>query len=940
MRLLLFCISFFLVLFAISQTALKNNRGYYTKYAFADNLFHQSENISLVKNGDEVLEIKLNKQALSIFQNIIPDVKKAGDDSLAFFCQFKIGLLLHYFDSLDFAKTAYQNAIALKAKNENIADSFLFQPLLFIGSIYYSQNKFDSAYFFYKEAEKVSEQYPNPLQEEGRLYNRFGTMYYEIGNYKQAQNYFEKAIQLLPKKDPSYTDFLIKYKSNIATSLIKLEKYNEADSIYKSILPLNSNTNEILTSIGSIALLTDKPEKALEYFRKVHYDNYNNIILLNKIGKAFLQMNNIDSSEKYLQKALEENEKWNNLKKNKNHGNTLQYLGDKCIIEKKYEEAITNYQNAILQFYPDYNEVDINKNPEIFSGVFSYINLFNTLASKADAFEKLYQQDKKQTSLDAALNTYHSAFSLADYVEKTYDSDEARLFLNKIKYKVHDRPIHISLQLYELTKDKLYLEAAYNFDQQNKASTLSLNVQESAIKSQTNTNEDLFQKETSIKTNITRLSLKAAQINDSNQLVKIKTGIRDYEIELGKLQDKINELPGYKAKKFAKSIPSIAQVQKLLSNKTALVSYHLGENELVVLCITAKELSYTKQIIDSTFFKTIKSFKSSLNNYSGAQKYDGTKSANQLYNATIKPIVNKIDNVENLLIIPDDELNNLPFEALTDEKENFVLDKFKVQYQYSTALLRDDIKTNTTNKTTLAMAPFASTSSETFTKLAFTKKEIENLQGNILMDTAASKKNFLALAEKSAILHLATHTIVNDTIPEKSLIAFYPFMGLSSTENNLYLQEIYNLKLDGTKLVVLSSCETGTGQLAKGEGLMSLSRAFTYAGCPNILGSLWKADDKSTAWIMQRFYKYYNDGIDAATALQKAKLDYIQSPEIEKRFKSPNYWAHLVLTGVPDHEKSSFVWLWVVGVLLTLLFVIFIILKKKMGSKNTAQRDF
>jgi CHAT domain-containing protein/tetratricopeptide (TPR) repeat protein len=931
MRVILFFVSIFVLTLAFSQIILRKDSNYLQKYLIADKLFHQSDSLVVQNDDDEMLEEKINRQALSIYQKIIPEIEKAGDDSLGFFCHFKAGILYHYFDSLELANREYHLAITLKERVKSIADSFLFQPLLFIGSIYHSQNRFDSANIYYKHAEKISEKYVNPLTEEERLYNRIGTMFYEIGNYKQAKNYYEKALLLLSNTSKSYEDFLVKYKINIATSLLKLEKYDEADSIYNSIVHYNINTNEILLNLGSISLLKRNTIKALKYFKKVYYNNAQNVLLFNKIGNAFLQLGKLDSSDKYLMKALEENEKWNNTKKNKNHGNTFQFLADKFIIEKNYKEAVNNYQQAILQFYPDYSETDIFKNPETFSGVFSYINLFTTLTSKADAFEKLYEGDKKQTSLDAALSAYRSAFLLADYVEKTYYSDEARLFLNKIKYKVHDKPIHISLQLYELTKNKIYLEEAYNFDQQNKASVLSLNVQESAIKNQSKTHADLFERETSIKNNITRLSLKAWPINDSSQLQKIKIDIRDYEIELGKLQDKINELPGYKAKKFAKSIPTVAQVQKLLSKKTTLLSYHLAENEMVILCITPNEFSYTKQIIDSTFFSTVKSFKTSLNNYKGEEKYDGTATSIQLYNTIIKPILSEIKNAENLLIIPDDELNNVPFEALSDESGNFVLNKYKVQYQYSTALLRDDIKNNATNKITLAMAPFASKGNNEFSKLLYSKNEIKDLKGNILMNSRATKKNFLALAEKAGILHLATHTIVNDSIPEKSLIAFYPFTGLPATENNLYVQEIYNLKLDATKLVILSACETGTGQLAKGEGLMSLARAFTYAGCPNIIGSLWKADDKSTAWIMQRFYKYYNDDTNAANALQKAKLDYVNSPEIEKRFKSPNYWAHLVLTGVPENNTSSYVLPLVLGVITIFIIAFVYFLKLKNG---------
>ena len=171
--------------------------------------------------------------------------------------------------------------------------------------------------------------------------------------------------------------------------------------------------------------------------------------------------------------------------------------------------------------------------------------------------------------------------------------------------------------------------------------------------------------------------------------------------------------------------------------------------------------------------------------------------------------------------------------------------------------------------------------------------------------------------------------IVNDTMPEASLIAFYPVNGLPSNENNLYLQEIYDLRLDSAQLVILSACETGTGQLTKGEGLMSLSRAFTYAGCSNIIASLWKADDRSTSWIIQRFYHHLQNGYDAAEALQMAKLDYLQSSDIEKRFKSPNYWAHLVLTGIPEPKKRSTQWIWIAGLLVFLLSAFFFYFNKK-----------
>ena len=912
---------------AFSQVTSNSKKSYTEEYAIANKYFLEAEKLSSKISYDEDLEAKLNSQALSIFKKIIPQVIKDRNDSLAFFCQYKAALLLNYLDSIPQAKKYYLNAIAIKENTTQIEDSFLFQPLIFTARILYGQNNYDSAHLYYKKAENIREKYNHTLQDEQRLYNGLGSMYFETGNYKLAKKYFEKALHLLSTSEPGFKDFFITYNVNVASSLVKLEKYNEADSIYTALLKLNTPTNEIYQSIGFVNLKMDNPQKALSYFKKINYQTKANILLYNQYGLAFMNLQKKDSAEKYYNLALIENEKWNANRKNTQHGITYQYIGDKCLEAKQYDKAITYYQRAILQFYPNYNDSNKFNSPTTFNGIFSYINLFNSLTSKANGLYELFKTNKKQSVLEASLKTYKSAFLLSTYVEKTYNSDEARMFLNNIKYTIHHKPIDISLQLYEQTKDISFLESAYNFDQLNKASVLSYNVQENMLKNKLNENNDLLIKETSLKNLITRQVLKAGQINDTFKLEKLNIEIRENEISLGKIQDKIKALPEYKNISAENTIPNFAQLQKYLDNKTAVISYHLSDLTLTTFCVNKNEISYTKQAIDSSFFNYIFAFRNTLINFDNDQ--NNKFYSKELFNATIKPLLkNNIANSKNLIIIPDDELNNIPFEALQEENDHFLVEKYAVSYQYSTAFLVKENDKDILNSNILALAPFTNKGNEAFTKLLYSKNEIENLQGNILLDSTATKKNFLAFAEKSNILHLATHTIVNDSIPEKSLIAFYPILNQTSFENNLYLQEIYNLKLDNTKLVVLSACETGTGKLTKGEGLMSLTRAFTYAGCPNIISSLWKADDKSTSWIMQRFYKYYKDGEDAATSLQNAKLDYINSPEIEKRFKTPNYWAHLVFTGVSEYNTNYIKMWWLMGIF-SMLTITFIYFKKR-----------
>ncbi|MBK9571069.1 MAG: hypothetical protein IPO53_14910 [Chitinophagaceae bacterium] len=90
-----------------------------------------------------------------------------------------------------------------------------------------------------------------------------------------------------------------------------------------------------------------------------------------------------------------------------------------------------------------------------------------------------------------------------------------------------------------------------------------------------------------LKRTITRLTLKSFQVTDSNQLLQINNGIRDQEIELGNLQKKLNDDPYWQQIISVEKIPTIHTLQKKLDNYTALLSYHLSENELLTFLVTS-----------------------------------------------------------------------------------------------------------------------------------------------------------------------------------------------------------------------------------------------------------------------------------------------------------------------------------------------------------------
>ena len=200
--------------------------------------------------------------------------------------------------------------------------------------------------------------------------------------------------------------------------------------------------------------------------------------------------------------------------------------------------------------------------------------------------------------------------------------------------------------------------------------------------------------------------------------------------------------------------------------------------------------------------------------------------------------------------------------------------------------------------------------------LPASEKEMRNISGDKFSGEEATKEKFMELAGKYSIIHLATHATANDNDPTKSFIEFYPRDSVY-TSSRLFTKEIAALDLDNVHLVILSACETGRGQLVKGEGLMSITRAFSSAGCRNTIASLWRADDVSTARISGYLHNYIKGGRTYAEALRQAKKDYLQSaPE---RFQTPAYWAHLRLIGSFEKGTGNNTLLILVGIVAALL---------------------
>jgi CHAT domain-containing protein/tetratricopeptide (TPR) repeat protein len=176
--------------------------------------------------------------------------------------------------------------------------------------------------------------------------------------------------------------------------------------------------------------------------------------------------------------------------------------------------------------------------------------------------------------------------------------------------------------------------------------------------------------------------------------------------------------------------------------------------------------------------------------------------------------------------------------------------------------------------------------------------------------------------QQFGVLHFATHAVTDETNPDRSGVLLAP--GATNQDGLLQIREIVDLALDG-RVVVLSACSSNTGALLRGEGVMSLARAFFQAGAHTVVASLWRLRDDEAAELFDRFYRHLGKGLSVAAALRSAQRDMIAAGAPAAA------WAGLVVLGdgelvpLPGGRKGITVpgWVWVAGGLLALALVAF-----------------
>jgi CHAT domain-containing protein len=833
-----------------------------------------------------------------------------------------VGIIAQSYDQQSQALGHYHNAIRT-VRRFRLTDSLLFKPYLYVGVAHYFLQSFDSSTYYYKKAEQVYLRNPT-VDQARRLYNSLGVLYFEAGNYQQSITYYQKAIQINQHQAIVDAEAQNSYMSNIASALQRMEQYDSAATVYKKLLVLKVNRNTILNQLGSTYLSKNDPAQALTYLLQLKQPNQQQAIAQETLlASVYAQQGQLGVALTHLNQAIVLNKKYivsnGASQKNKSIGQAYKRLGDVLTERKQYTNAIRYYQQAIIQLDNDFNESDISRNPGQFLEGFNSFSLFEALAAKAICSGKMLAQNSSEADMNTTANTYRSALALADHIEKVFDTEEARLFALKKIVPVQQQAVALLIRLYEQTRQETYLEEAFRRSEQSKAAVLYIGRRENENKANTGIPDSLLQRERNLMFTLSQLFMRIEKATTNAQLTKLQNDVRDTKLALSRLSDRLQDFPDYYHKKFGADTINIDFLRrKVLNRHTALLSFYQTDETIYTFALTQNNLHYYKTPSDVRFRQQLSTLINRLRMAVPGETYSADRQAQFVYNRLIKPVEADLAGLSSLILIPHNDLSQLSFEVLEDSEQRYLLERFDITYQYSASFLRPEPKLSLQPKEVLAVAPFSKAGlGGSLGILPASEKEVGELKGAKLTNGEATKTRFLTMAKQASVIHLATHAIANNNLPTQSYIAF---AAEPHTENKLYAHELQYGVLNQVKLIFLSACETASGQLIRGEGVMSLSRSLSYAGCPNLVTSLWKAEDKATAYISQQFYSHLNEGNSIARSLQLAKLDLLHNREFAQ-FHAPPYWSHLLFIGSPAEQQPA-LWPWLLAGLVLVLAVV------------------
>ncbi len=823
----------------------------------------------------------------------------------------------------------------------------------------------------------------------GILYNNLGNTHRLRKDHGEALHYFQQSLEIkLAAQGPKHRDVGITY-NNIGQCYALMEDwetaldyYDKAIGIYEEALGpmspdlavLHFNKALVLEELGEEKAAMRGYQRALT-INKASYGLVHPRIatIYSGMGESFFRKQNWPEAIAYHQRSVDIR---------------LELLGEKhpdlaqsyYDLSRAYEQA-NDHENTLVYNTKGLKSLSREKNFEVLPDSDQLLSrvqinpiLIDVLRYRAELMQHKSAGDGDKEN---AMRYYRLAAQVIDSLRFSYRAASSRQTLAGKVLPVYEGAIATAYDLFEATRNTTHLEEIFFFAEKSKNLLILEALQDAKAKQFAFISDSLLAQEQSLRVDLAYYEQKintASLAEAADSAMKSLAYRRHFELlqEYRRLMTKLeSDYPEYFQLKYQIDPPKIEAVRRnILEPDQGLLEYFVGDQHLYVLLLTQETLQVRRVEYEIPLEAAVVSFRKTLYGYfltenAGEEVFreSGVAYASQalsLYQLLFPDM--GIALPKRLIIVPDGVLGYLPFEALLTAapedplaftSHSYLLHQYQLSYSYSAALLRE-MQGRSAGKAVrlLAFAPdFSATEGAQIAgrggqdaaeseaadakrgglgPLFFNTAETEAITqlfgGTGYYGQAASRTQFLEMAPKYNVLHIATHGKTNDRQSDFSFLAFSPEVD-SGEQSLLYVRDLYALQLQAD-LVVLSACETGLGRLYRGEGIASLSRGFAYAGAASIITTLWGVNDQRTATFMESLYGQLKLALPKDEALRISKQQYLD--QADNYYAHPFFWAGYVAIGdMKPLQTSPSMEIWMaVGLLLLIAIGAWLIFRR------------
>ncbi len=746
-----------------------------------------------------------------------------------------------------------------------------------------------------------------------------GNLYIKIGDLQKADTTIKSYLYLAEKNQ--HIAGIISGITNLSIAYNNQGNHKLALKILEQGLRIDANNVNILTNIATNYLEINNYIDAKKYAEKVIRLDANQINAYQILAAISLEKKELDNAEKYIAQAKSHLLKDASTTARNIAKWQLAYI-DILLSRSKFIEVQKNLKQIYTSLLPGYSEKSILPSKEI-------LIADKILLKALDIQSYVYQQTDKPLE---AIKSYDLAFTVNSKLNTLYPLQDTKIIQLGQNRNRTEAYIDLLFSIYQNTRDQQYIEQAFQAAEHSKAPFVNEALLSKKVLSQyqgdpmVKKKDLLSSKLASYETLILKEKIKGPHAN----VAQIQKWVTDYDIKHLDLKEITKALQNKYPKllRRPKELSTLALQEKLEREQVTLLEYFYGNQSIYQFEIRHDSFRIKKIKNIDHFKKTIKNYIYYFDNASNIinDVSEFTKNATETYK-----VLNIPKKAEKLLIIPDGLLNFIPFETLLTENTNttnfssmpFLLRSTQLSYEISaTKYVRSTSDITKENRILGVFPVFEKTDMELSFSLIESNSIQQYFKGDFIEKEQATYTNFLQKAKDHDIIHLSTHAESGNILRPASI---------KFRNQNVLVNQLYGAQIDAN-LVVLSACETGIGKLTKGEGPISVARGFQYAGVENVLFSLWKVNDKTTATLMSNFYKSLNKLKSKTRALHQAKLDYLDAENISNAQKSPYYWAAFVYYGeITPPNSAKYVW-YVISIVLFLLIAL--LLRKFLQHKT------